>query len=300
MNQSISLSSVWRAGGAVVALALGLTACGQHGMPKPEGMLLDGVATVPMESVEGRLVISAMLNGRGPYKFIVDSGAAVSLLAAPLAVELGLPVTGRMDVGSPGSSTSKPATLNRVDSLEIGELRVKGVTFLGMDLSALQQKVPGLEGVISAHLFEGLLVCFDFPALAMEFRRGELPVADGQSVFSWARGERLPGVLMHIGVNDVRVDIDTGSPGPISLARENTRDLQWLEAPEERKPIKLIDTEYKAFRGRLKGTVTFGAFSLENPELVYHEGPFNNVGLEVLKDFVLTIDPANRRFELRR
>jgi len=300
MHKSIPRFSVRCAGGAALALALGFTACGQHGMPKPEGIVLDGIATVPMESVEGRLVISATLNGRGPFKFIVDSGAAVSLLSDGLAGELGLPVTGHMNVGSPGSTTSKPATLNRVDSLELGKMHVRGVTFLGMNLSALQRKVPGLEGVISAHLFEGLLVCYDFPALTMEFNRGELPAADGQSVFSWAKGERLPSVLMHIGGNDVRVDIDTGSTGPITLARENTRDLQWIEAPEERKPIKLIDTEYRAFRGRLKGTVTFGAFLLENPELVFHEGPFNNVGFQVLKDFVLTIDPANHRFELRR
>jgi hypothetical protein len=42
-----------------------------------------------------------------------------------------------------------------------------------------------------------------------------------------------------------------------------------------------------------------GKFSFENPRLDYHDG-FNNLGSAVLKDFVVTLDPKNRRLELKR
>ena len=277
-----------------------VTGCGQHGLSPPEKMTLAGPVTVPLELVEGRLVVSAKVNGRGPFKFILDSGAEVSLLADTFATEAGLPSEGEMQVGSPGSKTPKTAAITPVEKLEIGGLVVENFTTLAMDLAGLQKRVPGLVGVISAQMLDGLLVSYDYPAGQMHFLRNELPAADGKTVFDWPRGQRKPSVVMDVAGEAIRVDIDSGSQGTFTLAQKNVGKLAWLEAPVERNPIKLVDTEYKAWRGRLKGTISFGQFSFENPSLAYHEGPFNNVGYPVLKDFVFTIDPANRRFELRK
>jgi hypothetical protein len=108
-----------------VLLSFSTTGHGQHGLSPPGKIVLDGVVSVPMESVEGRLVIVAKLNGRGPFKFILDSGAAVSLLADTFVHEAGFPVTGEMKVGSPGSKVPKMAGITSVERLEIGNLAVE-------------------------------------------------------------------------------------------------------------------------------------------------------------------------------
>jgi hypothetical protein len=154
--------------------------------------------------------------------------------------------------------------------------------------------------VISAQIFDGLLVSYDFPAGEMRFWRGALRAADGQTVFAWSRGARLPSVEMDIAGEPVQLDLDSGSQGTFTIAQKYAVNLTWAEPPVAVSPIKLLDTEYKAYRGRLKGTIHFGKFSFENPLLNYHEGPFNNVGYQILKDFVFTLDPANRRFELSK
>lgn len=281
-------------------LALSPAGCGQHGFPPPGKIVLDAPAAVPMEFVAGRLVVSAKINGRGPYKFILDSGAQVSLLAAPFGRELGLTVTGEMPVGSPGSATPQTARIMRVERLELGALAAEDFGMLEMDLASLQQRVPGLKGVISAQLFAGILITYDYPAAMMRYRRGELPAADGQIVFAWPSGHRLPGVLMHFGKNDVWVDVDTGAQGGLTLAQGAAGGFEWSEPPVPDEPIKLVDRELKAFKGRFKGTVEFGRYRLEQPLIKLHEGTYNNVGYQVLKDFALTIDSANRRFELRK
>ena len=150
-------------------LAFATTGCGQHGFPPPERINLSAPATVPMEFIAGRLVVSAKINGRGPYKFILDSGAQVSLLAAPFGQELGLPVSGEMPVGSPGSTTPRSGRILQVDRLEIGTLAAEKFSLLEMDLTSLQQRVPGLKGVISAHLFTGILITYDYPAAVMRY-----------------------------------------------------------------------------------------------------------------------------------
>ena len=300
----MQLFSNYRALSSLAVFTAALTFCtvgsGQHGLSLPEKIVLDAPATVPMEFVDGRMVVSAKINGRGPYKFILDSGAQVSLLAAPFAGELGLPVTGEMPVGSPGSNATKLARVSQVDKLEIGPLAAEGLSMLEMDLSGLQKRVPGLKGVISVHMFAGILITYDYPAAMMRYRRGELPAADEQTIFAWPSGHRLPSVVMHFGKEDVRVDLDTGSQGGLTLAQGSVGKFEWSEPPLPDKPIELVDRQLKSFKARFKGTVSFGSYRLENPQIRFHEGTYNNVGYEVLKDFVLTIDSANRRFELRK
>ena len=288
--------------GATLAAVLAFSAsgCGQHGLSSPEQLSLAGPVTVPLEPVAGRLVISARVNGRGPSKFILDSGAEASLVAETFARDAGLPARGTMAVGSPGSRTPMTATLTPIDRLEIGGLTAGHFTALAMDLAALQQKVPGLAGVISVQLFAGLLVSYDYPAGVVRFRRGALPAADGRTIFDWPRGQGKPSVLMDVAGRPVRVDLDTGSQGTFTLSQEHAAGLAWLEGPAAGDPVKLVDATYAAWRGRLKGTIRFGQYTFENPALTIHAGPFNNVGYPVLKDFVFTVDPANRRFELTK
>jgi len=288
------------AGTLALWLIFGAAGCGQHGFPPAERVMLDAPVAAPMEFIAGRLVVSAKINGRGPYKFILDSGAQVSLLAAPFGQELGLPVTGEMPVGSPGSPTPQLGRVMQIERLEIGTLAAEKFSVLEMDLSRLQQRVPGLKGVISAHLFAGILITYDYPAAMMRYRRGELPAADDQAIFAWPSSHRLPGMLMHFGPQDVWVDVDTGSQGGLALAQSGTGGFEWSEPPVPDEPIRLVDRELKAFKGRFKGTVGFGSYRLEHPLIKLHEGTYNNVGYQVLKDFALTIDSANRRFELRR
>lgn len=283
-----------------VWLFLGTAGCGQHGFPPAEKVTLDAPAAAPMEFIAGRLVVSAKINGRGPYKFILDSGAQVSLFAAPFGRELGLAVTGEMPVGSPGSPTPQLGRVMQVERLEVGTLMAEKFSVLEMDLASLQKRVPGLKGVISAHLFAGILITYDYPAGMMRYRRGELPAADDRAIFAWPSAHRLPGMLVHFGSHDVWVDVDTGSQGGFALAQSAADGFEWSEPPVPDEPIRLVDRELKAYKARLKGAVEFGSYRLERPLIKLHEGTYNNVGFQVLKDFALTIDSANRRFELRR
>jgi hypothetical protein len=50
---------------------------------------------------------------------------------------------------------------------------------------------------------------------------------------------------------------------------------------------------------RMNGIIRVGKVSFENPRLDYHDG-FNNLGSAMLKYFVVTLDPENRRLELKR
>jgi predicted aspartyl protease len=276
-----------------------MNACGQHSLPPPDKVELSAPMSVPMESSSGLPVVSARINGRGPYKFIVDTGAMHSVFTENLARELGLPSMAHAAMGRPGSSKPLLATVTRVAKIEIGSLTIEGVTAVFADLSAVfLKKAPDVRGVLSAAMVPGLLVTYNFPARKIEFRRGELPSEDGQTIFVWSAGN-LPSLTADVAGQSVRMDVDTGAISGFVVDTAVANKVQWLEAPSEGEKIRTVDMETKTFTGRMNGIIRVGKFSFENPRLVYHDG-FNNLGSAVLKDFVVTLDPKNRRLELKR
>jgi predicted aspartyl protease len=295
---SFSLSLRFRATFAAITSAAFTTACGQHSLPPPDKIELSAPVSVPLESSSGLPVVSARINGRGPYKFIVDTGAMHSVFSESLARELGLPSIAQAAMGRPGSTKPLPATVTRVEKIEIGGLTVEGVMAVFADLSAVLQKAPDVQGVLSAPMFQGLLVTYNYSAKKIEFSRGELPKEDGQTVFAWSAGN-LPSITADIVGQSVRMDLDTGASAGFVVDTAIANKLAWVEAPSEGPKLRTVDVETKTLTGRMKGVIRIGKFSFENPRVDYHDG-FNNVGSAVLKDFIVTLDPTNRRLELKR
>jgi predicted aspartyl protease len=82
-------------GTSIVLLAIGLLAVGQAQMrvgpqvPVPASIQVpgDGI-TVPMQDMEGRPVIDVKINGKGPYRFVLDTGATTTVVSGELSREL--------------------------------------------------------------------------------------------------------------------------------------------------------------------------------------------------------------------
>ena len=67
------------------------------------------------------IIVPTQVNGRGPYEFILDTGAGMSLLAPRLAAELGIVATGSRE--GRGAAGSVQVAMARADSLAIGGAR---------------------------------------------------------------------------------------------------------------------------------------------------------------------------------
>jgi len=283
---------------AAITSATSMTACGPRPLPAPDKIELSAPISVAIESATGLPVVMARINGRGPYQFILDTGAMGSVVSEKLAHELGLPPIMPAAMAHPGSSKPIPATVTRITKIEIGDLKIEGVMAVFADLSAVMKKAPDVQGVLSVSMFQGLLVTYNFPAKTIEFRRGELSDENGQTIFGWPAG-KLPSVTADIAGQSVRMDFDTGALAGFVVDSAIANKLAWIEGPTEGSRLQTVEMESKTFTGRMKGTIRIGKFSFENPRLDYHDG-FNNVGSAVLKDFVATLDPKNRRLELKR
>jgi hypothetical protein len=106
----------------------------------------------------GRVMTHVMVNGKGPFRFVIDTGASRSTLAPHLAKALDLkPSVGR-NVMLNGVTGAAEVTTVAVDSLEIGALR-----FVKQDLPVIFTSIMGnADGILGVAGFQDQRIDVDF------------------------------------------------------------------------------------------------------------------------------------------
>lgn len=86
------------------------------------------VATIPFELINNRPFINIMINGKGPLRFVIDTGASLSVLSDKTAERLGIkPVAKGGNARAVGGSGSFPILYGLLDSVTMGEARIDTV-----------------------------------------------------------------------------------------------------------------------------------------------------------------------------
>src|SRR5262245_44190276 len=67
----------------------------------PGRTILKSPVTVDFDTAAGKSVVEVKINGQGPYRFFLDTGAGGMVINGDLAKELKLPIIGSTELGDP-------------------------------------------------------------------------------------------------------------------------------------------------------------------------------------------------------
>lgn len=179
--------------------------------------------------VETRLTVEVRVNGRGPFHFLVDSGADTSVVGLRIARELQLPL------GTPvilNAMTDR----NIVDRVKVDELTLGPSTIRNLELPALREQDLGGQGMIGidALVQQRLMMDFEKRQIKVEDARRPPKPLPGEIVVT-ARRRRGQLILTKVQAAGLPLDaiIDTGTQITIGnlalrdkLIRRN-RDKFW-------------------------------------------------------------------------
>src|SRR5689334_7453417 len=175
------------------------------------------VAGMTRKDAAGRSVALIHVNGQGPFRFIIDTGANRSVLSNALAAQLGLTPSGEDVVHS--IDNEAPAPLVNVDSLAFGNLLLsQGDTpVLDGPMLADQHGLLGVDGMA------GRLLHIDFTKQCVEIYESpaQMSMQGWLSVPARMRFGTMLTVEGDIRGVKVNVLIDTGSE--VSLGNERFR-----------------------------------------------------------------------------
>lgn len=157
----------------------------------------------------GRIVAAVMVDGRGPFRFIIDTGANRSTISPQLAGILGLHPSLQEAIHVTGVT----GTAN-VASVSIGKLQAGDLVIAGTRFPVIRSPImEGADGILGAAGLQDERLLVDF-----RHNRVSITRSQGDSVpwgFTRVRAIRLHGGLLSVpgDVGDVHVTavIDTGS-----------------------------------------------------------------------------------------
>ncbi|MBX7483617.1 aspartyl protease family protein [Qipengyuania sp. 6D47A] len=207
-------------------------------LPKPPTAILDETLAIGGEEIEARkfasrLTVETYVNGEGPFRFVVDSGADTSVVGERLA--------GRLSLPSGDAVLLHGVTESRVvDSVIVESLRLGPTTTTDLELPVLDERDLGGDGMIGldALVEQRLMMDFDERIITVDDAFTPAPFNDRMIVVK-GRLDRGQLILAEVEVDrlDVEAVVDTGSE--ITIGNTALRDRLKLRRADRLRKIKV-------------------------------------------------------------
>lgn len=262
------------------------------------------------KKIETRLSVEVLVNGTGPYRFIVDSGADTSVVGLKIARNLELPL-------------GTPAILNGmtsrdiVDRVKVDSLTLGPTTIRDLQLPALDEGDVGGEGMIGIDALVRQRLMMDFEKRLIKVEDASIPYRPlpGEVVIT-GRRQRGQLILTNIRAAGLSLDavVDTGTQ--ITIGNLALRDILIKGNRDKFQTIAVIgvtgvqvDMQFAKI-----GDIQIGPITISNVPMAFADvPPFKLFGLadepalligtdllEVFRRVSLDFAARKARFQLRR
>jgi predicted aspartyl protease len=201
-----------------ILLAVALFATSLSGAMEPSGLPSAAIAAPDEDSALfavptridriGRIVVPVMINGQGPFRFIVDTGASHSVVSPALAARLGLTPTAEAAILVNGITGTAQVPGVTISKLQAGDLAIEDTNFPVVWAPLM----GGADGILGAAGLSAqrLLVDFDHNKVVLSRAASGTPAG-----YAKIPARRLDGGLVavkaRVGRVEVTAIIDTGS-----------------------------------------------------------------------------------------
>ena len=283
---------------AILACVASITTQASAAPPKACGLVKSAkagaVLRVPFQVVDGRIYVETRVNGAGPFRFAVDTGASgMGRADASLVTQLRLPVEGS-GTTSDGVATSG-VDMTRFTSLELGGLMRRDLQVITRDYGSRLSPEAKFAGIIGRDYFGDGLLVIDYPSRTLTFTRGAGLTRGAAGVIGYERAFRVP---ITIGGVVAEANLDTGANVTFVLPKA-------LFDRVSGGPVaatgggQLTNTTVDTGRATVRGPFRIGAASLSDVEVrVSDRYPELLAGAHALQHFAILIDQRSKSIAL--
>jgi hypothetical protein len=113
------------------------------------------------------IVVPVYINGSGPFQFLLDTGATVTVVGPELMRSLRLDTIGRGTIVTPTSKTTIPWAIAR--TVTVGPVTESKVELAVRDLSDLRKLDPRIDGVLGQNVLKNTDFLLDYRKQMIEF-----------------------------------------------------------------------------------------------------------------------------------
>jgi hypothetical protein len=244
--------------------------------------------TARMNVFYGKPYVDVMVNGQGPFRFVVDTGTGADAIITPaLAQRLGLEDVAQVRLTDPSGQGEQRTPVVQVSSLVVAGVNFGAVRALRHALAGEDESCVGLLGFT---LFRDYLLTLDFPKHALTLERGQLSADGDKDVMTFKAPEDVPVVTLAVGRVWIEAQLDSGGTG-LTLPETLAMRVKFAKDPVLFSMGQSVATRFQVKVGRLADDVRLGPYVFHRPVVEIHPAfPRVNVGAEPLAYFAITFD----------
>jgi hypothetical protein len=244
--------------------------------------------SAPMIERYGKPYVMVMINGKGPYRFVIDTGTGADAFVTPeLADELKLPAAGEVVVNDPSGQSGRRVSVVLLPSIELA-----GVKFYRV--KAVRHTVTGeagsCEGMLGFTLFRDHLLTLDFPNRRVTLADGVLTPDGGKTVLPFRMPDGVPITSLSVNGTSVDAQLDSGGGG-LTLPEGLAAHQKWDSPPTAFATGNTMTARFEIKAAKLSGDVKVGKYTFNDPVVEIHPAfPLVNFGSPPMQNFAITFD----------
>lgn len=244
--------------------------------------------SAPMIERYGKPYVMVMINGKGPYRFVIDTGTGADAFVSPeLANELQLPTVSETVVNDPSRQGGQ-----RVPIVLLPSVQIAGVDFYWV--RAIRHEVTGeagsCQGLLGFTLFRDYLLTLDFPRRQVLLASGALAPDGEKTVLPFRMPDGVPIASLRVNKQWVEAQFDSGGGG-LTLPEKLAAHLKWVIPPVAFATGKTLTTRFDIKAAKLAADVKVGKYTFTHPVVEIHPAfPLVNFGSPPMQSFAITFD----------
>lgn len=283
--RSIAIFTLWPFAAPILASPVLESACSLAARPG------ERIIDVPFDIVDGRIHVQVQVNGSGPYRFAIDTGASGMARAdARLVRQLALPADASTR-HSDGEQTAEADTV-RINTLALDGLRRSDVIALTRDYNARQSKDAAFDGILARGFFADGVLIIDYPQRRLQFRRDINLLPAQPDTLAYSRAFRIP---VTIGTVTTEAQLDTGANVAMVLPTALFRRAAGAAVTTGDR-LTLSHGEVDGGHAQLDVPVLIGGLALQGLHVrVSDHYPEAVVGAHALQEAVVLIDQRSQQ-----
>ncbi|MFH1892535.1 MAG: aspartyl protease family protein [Candidatus Zixiibacteriota bacterium] len=275
-----------------------------QGADRPDfGIYREKFTTVDLEIRSNHIYLPVMIGADGPYNFLLDSGAGMTIIGRDAATSLVLERTGELPAVGVGGVEA--GSFVAIDSLSVGQAVMRNLVAGELDLSSINEIAQEpIDGILGYDLFARFVVQIDYyDSLLTLFLPDDSLTYGGRDTLALEIESNHPMVAATI--NDTilrRFRIDTGSANYLDLGFDVVNQYNLIEesrSTREGMQLRGIGgATVMSVSGRLEsfrlGTEILRdvpcSFTTADSGILAIEGVDGNIGGGLLAKFTCTFD----------
>jgi predicted aspartyl protease len=219
---------------ALSGIAFTAGAAKAESIPTPIVPVGDIIATEEDDAL--RMTVPVMVNGQGPFQFVIDTGADRTVISTELAERLGLKDAGKARLHAMGGE--RDVRIVAIDSVQVSTNTVRDVR-----AAALPARNLGADGLLGIDSLKGQRIIMDFKAQTMTVvpssKNDPTPVEDQGMIVVTAKTRLGQLVMVDADANGqkVWVVVDTGAQNSVG----NSKLRRLMIKRNSKLPIKPVE-----------------------------------------------------------